>query len=206
MTRQPRPADGLPPSQEDSEGRRTRRVFLVGMMGAGKSTVAGLLAERLGWPAVDTDAVVEERAGMAVAEVFARQGEAVFRAAEERAVAELAGSASPVVVSVGGGAVLSPASRQVMKHAGTVVWLRAGAATLAGRVGRGATRPLLALPPEAPPGDKAAAIVTQRLAELLAAREPFYEEVADLVVDVDSCPPAEVAEQVASALGGGGGA
>ncbi len=100
-------------------------MLLVGMMGAGKSTVASLLAARLGWPLVDTDAMVESRAGATVAEVFDRDGEAVFRAAEAQAIAELEQVEEPLIVSVGGGAVLSETNRSAMRAAGTVVWLRA---------------------------------------------------------------------------------
>ena len=111
---------------------------------------------------------------------FRRDGEAVFRAAEAQAIAELGSVDGPLMVSVGGGAVLSETNRAAMRAAGTVVWLRAGPATLAARVGSGT----------AGPSCTAAAVTPQAALEQLAAeREAYYEEVADLVVDVDGISP-----------------
>ncbi len=168
-------------------------MLLVGMMGVGKSTVAGLLAGRLAWPVLDTDAVVEQHANASVAEIFARDGEAAFRAAESDIVAGLAKTATPLVASVGGGAVLSEPNRRAIRAAGTVVWLRARPATLADRVGSGRGRPLLlerGLEPE------------EALEKLVAERRPYYEEVADVVVDVDGISPDDAAGLVLAALNG----
>jgi shikimate kinase len=179
-------------------------VFLIGMMGAGKSTVAGLLAARLGWSVVDTDEVVEARAGMSVAEIFSRGGEAAFRQEEERALAEVGVSPGPLVVSVGGGAVLSATNRSVLQRAGTVVWLRAKAATLAARVGDGAGRPLLAGRGQAGvtrAGEPSGGGPREALERLVAERQRFYEEVANAIVDVDDCSPHETAQCVLAALG-----
>jgi shikimate kinase len=164
------------------------------MMGAGKSTVARLLAERLGWRSLDVDEVIEGRVGTTVAEMFAELGEAAFRTAEAEAVAELASSAFPVVVSVGGGAVVSEANRQALRRAGTVIWLRALPATLAERVGRGEGRPLLAASKAGPGG---AEEVLGRLAE---ERRQCYQDVADVVVDVDELSAEEVVERALAAL------
>jgi shikimate kinase len=161
------------------------------MMGAGKSTVAGLLAARLGWPQVDTDTIFERRAGTTVADIFATEGEAVFRAAEALAIAGLESGDEPLVVSVGGGAVVSETNRQGLRAAGTVVWLRAKPATLAARVGDGKTRPLLAR------SGLGADAALERLAE---EREVCYQEAADLVVDVDDISPADAADLVMTAL------
>jgi shikimate kinase len=174
-----------------AEAARRKCVLLVGMMGAGKSTVASLLADRLGWPLVDTDAMVESRAGATVAEVFDRDGEAVFRAAEAQAIAELELVEEPLIVSVGGGAVLSETNRSAMRSAGTVVWLRARPATLAARVGSGRSRPLLhrgGLTPQA------------ALEQLAAEREAYYQDAADLTVDVDDISPSQAADLVMTAL------
>ncbi|MGC8626858.1 MAG: shikimate kinase [Acidimicrobiales bacterium] len=161
-----------------------RRLLLVGMMGSGKSTVAALAGARLGWPVVDTDSLVEAEVGTSVAEVFARQGEAEFRARESRAIAQLANGPEPAVVSVGGGAVLSAANRSLLRRAGTVVWLRARPETLAERVGDGTGRPLLAGTPR------------EAIERLVAEREPLYQEVADMVVDVDGLSPEQVVDKV----------
>ncbi len=166
-------------------------MLLVGMMGAGKSTVANLLARQLGWPLVDTDALVEQRAGKSVAEIFARDGEAAFRAAEAAAVAGVPDIEEPVVVSVGGGAVLAEANRRTMRAAGTVVWLRARPATLAARVGSGSSRPLLVDRGWEP---------REALEKLVAERRLYYEEVADVVVDVDEISADEAARFVLAAI------
>ena len=166
-------------------------MLLVGMMGAGKSTVASLLADRLDWPLVDTDVMVENGAGATVAEVFDRDGEAVFRAAEAEAIAELEQMDEPLIVSVGGGAILRETNRSAMRAAGTVVWLRARPATLAARVGSGRSRPLLhrgGLTPQA------------ALEQLATEREAYYQDAADLTIDVDDISPSQAADLVMTAL------
>jgi shikimate kinase len=164
------------------------RLVLVGMMGAGKSTVGALAAAALGWRFVDVDAEVEQRAGMTVSELFARCGEPEFRRVESELLAECLGETGPAVVAVGGGAVLDPANRARIADAGTVVWLRGRPDTLAARVGDGELRPLLeGAGLEGP---------ARRLEELLGRRRGLYAEVADSVVDVDDRPPEEVVAEV----------
>lgn len=162
-------------------------IFLVGMMGVGKTTVGRLLAERLGLPFLDSDAQVIENTGMTVPEIFEQQGEAAFRAQESKALREAA-AGDDAVVAVAGGAVLDPANREVLREAGTVVWLRASVDTMALRVGKGHGRPLL-------DGDPAAA-----LAAIYPQREPLYKELADVVVDVDDHRPEAVVDQIVAAL------
>jgi shikimate kinase len=166
-------------------------VLLVGMMGAGKSTVAKVLAARLGWPLADTDAIIERRAGATVADIFAGEGEAAFRAAEARAVADLAQAVEPLVASVGGGAVVSETNRRALRAAGTVVWLRARPATLAARVGDGGTRPLLA---------RSGLEADSELERLARDRDGYYRDAADLVVDVDDISAVDAAGLVMTAL------
>jgi shikimate kinase len=163
-------------------------IFLVGMMGVGKTTVGRLLAQRLKRPFFDSDAQVQANTGKTVPEIFASEGEAAFRAEEKRALREAAESRTPAVVAVAGGAVLDPDNRAVLKSTGTVVWLRATVATMAKRVGRGAGRPLL--------GDDPAAA----LAALYPQRERFYAELADIVVDVDGMEADAVADKILAAL------
>lgn len=174
------------------------RVWLVGMMGAGKSTVGRALAGLAGWRVVDTDRLVEQRCGRSVSEVFAEMGEPGFRQLESETVAELAGEEGPLVVSVGGGAVLAEANRTVMRSSGTVVWLRAAPEVLVRRLGRGDGRPLLA----GPQGREGA---EQRVASLVAEREPFYRQAAHLVVDVGYGSAGDVARAVMAMLGDGQG-
>jgi shikimate kinase len=169
----------------------SQRVVLVGMMGAGKSTVARLLAEAFGCPAFDTDEMVERRAGRTVAEMFAGEGEEAFRAAESQAIGELGSFVGPLVASVGGGAVLSAANRAALRSVGTVVWLRAIPATLARRVGRGTGRPLLRRSGHGP---------LEVLARIADERQAYYQEVADLVVDVDGLSSRQVARELLALL------
>jgi len=171
------------------------------MMGAGKSSVAKDVAAQLGWAVADTDDVVEHGAGMTVARIFADQGEEAFREAESGAIGHLALAAGPLVVSVGGGAVLRPENRVAMAQRGTVVWLRARPGTLAARVGRGEKRPLLARAGSgAGSGRGGGRGLVQVLARLSAERQPLYEEVADVVVDVDGLTVAQVARLVVAQL------
>jgi shikimate kinase len=162
-----------------------RHVVLVGLMGAGKTTVGRALARRIGRPFVDTDELVETAAATTIAEIFAAEGEAGFRARERVAVADACASPEPLVISVGGGAVLDPENRGCLRGGGVVVWLRAPADVLAARVGAGTSRPLLS---GAPP-----AVALGRLAEL---REPAYQAVADVVVET----AARTIEEVVTAV------
>jgi len=166
----------------------TPRILLVGIMGAGKSTTGHLLAGRLGWRYRDSDADVESSKGLTVPELFARDGEAAFRMAEARVLAEACADPSPSVVSVAGGAVLSADNRRLIAASGIVVWLRARPETLAARVGDGVGRPLLGEDPSA------------ALTHLLAVRSPLYAELADVILDVDDLTPAAVAERIIDAV------
>lgn len=157
-------------------------LWLVGMMGVGKTTVGRLVAGRLQRPFVDLDEAVAAAAGRPIPEVFAAEGEPGFRRREAAALAATAGTAA--VVACGGGVVGDPVNVDLMRRRGRVVWLEAPAAVLAGRVGEGAGRPLLA-------GEGVAA-----LGPLLAARRAAYAAAADLRVDTTTRSPEEVAEEV----------
>lgn len=170
--------------------------MLVGMMGAGKSTVGALAGAALGWRFVDVDAEIERRGAAPVAELFAKEGEPAFRRLESEVLAECLASEGPAVIAAGGGVVLDPANRVRIAEGSTVVWLRAPAEALAQRVGDGGGRPLLA-----GQGDPAA-----RLAELLRQRAPLYSAVADAIVDVDGRSPEEVAAEVVAVACAGDGA
>jgi shikimate kinase len=165
------------------------RIVLVGMMGAGKSTVGHRMAEQLGWKYFDSDAQVVAETGQTVPELFAERGEAAFRAEEARVLAEALSGSEPVVVSAAGGVVLSESNRNLLTQSGTVVWLRADPRTLARRVGMGKGRPLLG-------DDPAAALV-----ELYEVRRPLYQSVAAVVVDVDDLTPHQVVDRVLAEVG-----
>ncbi|HUE60510.1 MAG TPA: shikimate kinase [Acidimicrobiales bacterium] len=167
-----------------------QKVFLVGMMGVGKTTAGRLLAEKLGWPHLDSDEEVVRVAGKPFPQLWEEGGEPGFRSLETKVVSELAASPGEAVVALGGGAVLDPQNRETIKGAGLVVWLRADPATLSERVGDGRGRPLLKSGP------------AKALKHLSDTRAPLYESVADLVFDVDRMNPREVAERVASAVKG----
>ncbi len=162
-----------------------QHVVLVGMMGAGKSTVGRALAERMHRPLVDTDQLVEASAGRSVRQIFAAEGEAAFRARESAALTEALGSARPVVIAAAGGVVLSEANRAALAASGArVVWLCATPALVARRTARGSHRPLL-------DGDRHGT-----LARMFAEREPLYRQVADQIVSVDHRSVNDVVEAV----------
>jgi shikimate kinase len=156
-------------------------IVLVGAPGSGKSTVGPLLAQALGVPFADVDAVLEERTGKSVAEIFADDGEPAFRALEESTTAELL--RDPGVLSLGGGAVMSATTRAALRGH-RVVWLQVSAATAVKRVGLNEARPLLL-------GN-----VRGRLIKLLNERTPLYAEVATEAVATDDVEPAEIVARI----------
>jgi shikimate kinase len=163
-------------------------IVLVGPMGAGKSTVAALLAEAYGIAARDTDADVEATDGRSISDIFVESGEAHFRALEREAVAQ-ALAVPDGVLSLGGGAVLDEETRLLLTDSDhTVVFLRVGLAEAVKRVGLGTSRPLLL-------GN-----VRSRIKALLEERTPIYESVADVVVDTDQRSAQDVADEIRKAL------
>ena len=146
-------------------------IFLVGMMGAGKTTVGRTLARRLKLRFVDSDHEIEARCGVKIPVIFEIEGEAGFRSREAQALAELT-VLQGIVLATGGGAFLREESRRLLAARGIVIYLRATPEHLFEHVRQDRTRPLLAT------GDPLA-----RLRQLYRERDPLYREVADLVVD-----------------------
>ncbi len=173
-----------------------QRIFLTGLSGAGKTTVGTLVANRLGWRFLDTDALIEDQVRRTVAQVFSEEGEAAFRQREAEALQQAAAQ-EQVVVATGGGAVISAANRSLMRQQGTVIYLAASVEAAWRRVmvgvvppvsspaGAGqALRPLLA-------GDNG----QQKLQTLYETRKRWYEE-ADLEISTDEATPEQIALQV----------
>jgi shikimate kinase len=166
----------------------SEHILLVGMMGAGKSSVGKRLADKLDLPFFDVDTWIQDEEGVPISTMFETRGESAFRELEARVLASFLANPNASVLSVGGGAVTESRNRTAFNDQ-RVVWLRASPATLASRVGDGSDRPLLA-------GKDAAA----ELARLSQIREPMYTEVADVVVDVDDLALDDVVDRVAAAL------
>jgi shikimate kinase len=181
----PEPQDPAPPS--DAAARIGRSIVLVGLMGAGKTSIGRLLAERLGLPFVDSDAEIERAGGAAIDEIFVLEGEATFRSGERRVIARLL-SGPPAVIATGGGAYLDPTTRATVRERAVSVWLKANLDTLVKRTSRRGGRPLLKR------GDP-----RKILASLIDERYPVYGE-ADLTVETGEESPEIVVKRVLAAL------
>ena len=164
-----------------------RNVILTGFMGSGKSTVGQCLAKRLGSRYVDLDALIVSRAGASINDIFARNGEPYFRQLETEAIRSIS-ACKGLVVSTGGGAVISPLNRELLHAAGVVVHLTASIEEIAARLASDTERPLLreGRSPE-------------RLAALLAEREPMYAD-ADLRIDTTGKSVEDVVAEIACFL------
>jgi shikimate kinase len=171
-----------------NDGAR-RHLVLVGLMGAGKTTVGAACATRLARPFVDTDDLVEANTGMTVAELFAHEGEVRFREVERQAVLDACATPAPAVIACGGGAVVDADNRRRLHLAGLVVWLQAAPTTLMARVKAGSGRPLL---------EGRGTATLERLAVVRAAA---YEASADALVDTDGRTVREVVDAVLEVYG-----
>lgn len=149
-------------------------IFLVGMMGAGKTTIGKALARKLDRQFFDTDQVIAQRTGVAIPIIFEIEGEDGFRSRESTVIRDLS-QLSNSVIATGGGVVLRERNREILKTAGTVIYLRASPDDLWRRTSRDRNRPLLQT-----------ANPQQTLRDLYAQRDPLYHEVADIIVDTSS--------------------
>ena len=166
-----------------------RSIVLVGMMGAGKSSIGRRLASRLNIPFVDADTEIERAAGMSIADIFTRHGEADFRSGEARVIARLL-DGGPQVLATGGGAVMNADTRTAIKAKGVSIWLTAEVDVLMRRIHkRRHERPMLQ-----------AADPAARLRELLAEREPVYA-LSDLTVQSREVPHEAIVTEIVAALG-----
>lgn len=152
----------------------TGNIFLVGLMGAGKSTIGRQLARELGKQFRDSDSEIEKRTGVSIDVIFDIEGEQGFRRRETRMLKELVEERG-IVLATGGGAVLASENRQLLRDNGWIIYLKASAEHLAGRVKLDRRRPLLQT------GDKLA-----KIRELMTQREPVYQQLADMVVETNN--------------------
>ena len=166
-----------------------RSIVLVGMMGAGKSSIGRRLATRLGLPFIDADGEIEERAGMTIPELFEMHGEAYFRAGEARVLARLL-DGGPQVLATGGGAFMNAETRALIRVKGVSVWLKAEFDLLLRRIMRRNDRPLLKTDDPA-----------TRLRSLIEERYPIYAE-ADLTVHSREVPHETIVGEIVGALAG----
>ena len=164
-------------------------LYLVGYRGSGKTTVGRFLAEELMLPFVDTDQAVENQSGRAIPELFTSLGEKGFRDLETFAIRSVSVQ-SPSVISLGGGAILRPENREILKATGFTVWLQASAEQLAARLSedeaQGKRRPSLT-----------SLGTLGEIATVLKQREPLYRELSDLILQSATSSPIELAKQIA---------
>lgn len=164
----------------------TSRIFLVGPMGAGKTTVGRRLAKSLHRKFLDADHELERRTGVKIPVIFEIEGEHGFRAREKRLIDELT-EIEDIVLATGGGAILDADSRRALTGRGFVVYLHAPIAKLLARTRADTNRPLLQTSDPA-----------QRMRELLEQREPLYREVADLIIDTGALTLSDIVKKILS--------
>src|SRR5512144_1600067 len=160
-------------------GRRS--VVLVGMMGAGKSSIGRRLASRLGIPFIDADTEIESAAGMSIPEIFAKHGEPYFRAGEARVIARLLDN-GPQVLATGGGSVMNPQTRALIGEKAISIWLKADVDVLLKRTKRRNDRPL-----------------AEKIKDLLPVREPLYAQ-ADIIIQSRDEPHDTIIDEIMGEL------
>jgi len=169
-----------------------QNIFLIGPMGAGKTTIGRRLAELRGLDFVDSDHEIEARTGVDIPYIFEKEGEAGFRKRESQAIAELT-QRNGIVLSTGGGAILDLGNRQLLASRGFVIYLHASVEQQLQRTARADNRPLL----------RAASDRRAVLKSLLEVRDPLYREIADLVLDTDGRNARTLVQEIERHLDGG---
>jgi shikimate kinase len=164
--------------------KRLNNIFLIGPMGAGKSTIGRQLAEALSFRFEDSDHEIQRRTGVDISTIFEYEGEEGFRNREQQAIADLTNQEG-IVLATGGGAILREASRQNLAARGVVIYLQCSPEQQFSRTNRDRNRPLLQT--EDP---------LERLRQLMEEREPFYRQVADLVVSTEKRGTASVVKEI----------
>lgn len=161
-------------------------IILIGYMGAGKTTVGKLLAGQKGWVFIDTDAKIEEQEGRNISDIFAADGEEVFRDKETDLIRQFSKeNLSQVIISVGGGLPLREENRRFLKEIGTVVYLFALKDTIIGRVKASTDRPLLQ-------GEG----LSKKVEDMLLERDPIYRQAADFLIETDKKTAEEITEEI----------
>lgn len=168
---------------------KIRPLYLVGMMGVGKSAIGSRLAARLGWEFIDTDVEIERREGQSIAEIFARQGERAFRRLEAETI-DTVSAEKAVVIALGGGAIAEAGAVERLSERGELIYLRTSLQVLLERIGDSSSRPLLA---GLDPLQR-----SERLAQLLEQRRPCYEK-ARFQIDAEGSEE-EVVDRIVEAL------
>lgn len=158
-----------------------RSIVLIGMMGAGKSSIGRRLASRLGIPFIDADTEIESAAGMTIPEIFEKHGEPYFRAGEARVIARLLDN-GPQVLATGGGSVMDPQTRALISQKGISIWLKAEIDVLLKRTKRRNDRPLV-----------------EKIKDLLPVREPIYAQ-ADIVIQSRDEPHDTIIDEIMGVL------
>lgn len=172
----------------DTAEHRRSNIFLIGPMGAGKSTIGRRLAAVSGKHFIDSDQEIERKTGAAIDLIFELEGESGFRRRESRMLEELT-AMRDIILATGGGAVLEPENRALLKKGGAVVYLMAAPEVLAKRTARDKKRPLLQT------ADRLA-----RIRELMDERERIYQELADVVIDTGRCTVGRAIDQICRTL------
>lgn len=167
---------------------RSERLFLIGPMGAGKSTIGRLLSEQLSLPFMDLDREIEERSGASIPWIFDIEGEAGFRERESATLTDVLQAAS-LILATGGGCILSQENRQLLAQTGAVVYLRTSVEQQLQRTAKDKNRPLLQT---ADPRS-----VLEKMAQ---ERNPLYESTADIVIDTNGQPPKAVVQEILNSI------